>query len=777
MNIKKFRKDVRGAALVYVIVAAAIIILLGAATTATAYVNLKATQIQEQSNNNFYNADTIMNAVVGGLESDISKAYETAYTQIITNLNTYESMAVAQKDFDTIFINELDFLLNDGEEFFESFYSVKHIQDYVQNVFSDDVRYTISALNGNNYIDSTDEGIILRNLHITYEDDSGYYDEIITDVKIAIPRFDPEMVISTPQVTLDAFIIDDGLEISADRGLTINGDTYINERESDKSAILLKARSFLSVVTPKELVAGGFIKTENDQAKIIFQGNAENDPTYEKNTIWTENIDLGRYSQLDVYGQLNVHDDLEINGSYSKVKLAGAYWGYGVSNNKADDSSAINVNGAHAELNLQELTRLMIGGSAYLSASTLPTGNDGYSNLSDLQMGEAFSVKSNQIAYLVDDKEFTDSLNVVSFVSNPMSYDQYKKLIDNNGGTKEAAMNKIANAAVLNYDGKGDRSYASYGATVMPVFSSRDNGTVYLYLNFAKSEDASKFFTAAYKGDTLLSQRLRTYAAQYLSQLTLSKDTTLFINENYVSSLLELYTKDNLPTIHPTETNKNGQDGLGYDEYGKPSNVTQAEWDNMLSEAMQTKYIEYFGDGTPEGSGAKYKITYAKTINEAKLREFIQNATIAKTDHHTDDKIQLITNGVVLTGTANEKAIVVDNHGKDIFKLGSGSGLVVVTGDIEITGNWTGTIIVGGRAYCTEGTMNSPIKLKIDNNVVNNVAPLYFSWQDGESLRSMSVFNIFVGYENFSVNNATNNEGINADMISNCITFTNWNRY
>ena len=47
MNIKKFYKDVSGAALVYVVLASSIIVLLGAATTVTAYANLKAGVTEE----------------------------------------------------------------------------------------------------------------------------------------------------------------------------------------------------------------------------------------------------------------------------------------------------------------------------------------------------------------------------------------------------------------------------------------------------------------------------------------------------------------------------------------------------------------------------------------------------------------------------------------------------------------------------------------------------------------------------------------------------------
>jgi hypothetical protein len=449
MNIKRFKKDVRGAALVYVIVAAAIILLLGAATTATAYANLRATQIQEKSDNNFYSADTVMNAIVGGLESDISIAYERAYIQVITQINTYVSDEAANEDFRIRYLNELNSILNDEAESFAFYYSTSHIMGYVEDIFSDDVRYTVTALNGNNYLDVTDEGIVLRNLHVTYEDDNGYFDEISTDIKIAVPQVD--LSLPLPETALDSIVIDDGLEMETGTGLIITGNTYINERESDSiyladneeknNAILLQLGSSLEIRTPMELIAGGLIKT-NSNTNLILQGTDET--LKDENSIWTENFDFGRVTNAFISGKIYVYDDLGINGSLCDVKLSGRYYGYSKSNTNADHSSAINVNGAQTQLDIEELDRLVLGGSSYISTSTVTS--DSYENDSDIQTGESLSVKSNQIAYLVDDTEFSDT-DVPGFVSNPMSYQQYEDMLVDNGGWANV-VSKIVNADV-----------------------------------------------------------------------------------------------------------------------------------------------------------------------------------------------------------------------------------------------------------------------------------------------------------------------------------------
>jgi hypothetical protein len=802
MNIKSFRKDVRGAALVYVIVAAAIILLLGAATTATAYANLRATQIQEQSDNNFYSADTVMNAIVSGLESDVSIAYEYAYTHVMTRADLYASEEEAVEDFKQTYLTKLDSLLNDGADSFKFYYSTSHLMSYVESVFSDDIRYTISALNGNNYIDVLDNGIVLRNLHVTYENDNGYYDEITTDVKMTIPEFawggGP-----TPVRGVSDIIIDDGLEIEAGAGLVINGDVYINEREADsaylvdedeaRNAILLNDGTHLTIATPTELIAGGLIKTKTSTT-LTLKGVDGASKT--GNKIWTENFDLGRYTQAFIGGQAYVYDDLGVNGTGCDVVLSGEYYGYNRADNNADESSAININGAQTKLDIEALDILILGGSSYVSATTV-NPIVGTNNTTDVQTGEAISVKSNQIAYLVDDFEFSNK-EIRGFVSNPMSYAQYESMCEKNGGWSNVA-SKLATAPVLDYSAT-KKSYMDYGATVVRVFSSHDQGTVYLYLNFTDPNQAAEFFVDAYKGDSLLSQRLRTYAAQYITNLKLNADTSLLVNQNYINAAITLYTNENLPQIYP---------GADWDNDGKPDYAQDTDGDGVADyepdglgygknqPAVSDEVLElyrnmYLGEDTDEDNdGKKYEKRYNRMINQDQLKKFIERATSAQTYVHnnTNNNIEVISVngvsvGVAIDGTNGHRAILIDNRDKVdsegnpiVYQIGNGSGIVIASGDVEIVGDWTGSIIIGGRVYCVGGTQATPVSLNVDHNVSASVTPLYFMYQVGDEVQSMSVMNVFIGCENMRGETATQNSGINADMVSNCITFTNWNRY
>ena len=769
MSIKKLKKDVRGAALVYVIVAAAIIILLGAATTATAYVNLRATQLQEKSDNNFYSADAIMNAIISGLEGDISRSCTVAYAQSLESLHKSSSeselIAIEEKfksDFKTAF-KELMAYKEDGDDKaenpFNKFYSIEKLQEYAQEVYGNNPRYTVTALNGNSYMDETSEGFILRNLHVTYENDSGYYDEILTDVRISVPQFDPELIDVSNLKISGGFVVDDGLEVLLGKGLQINGDAYINEHDETHNAILLQNESSLAIISPTELIAGGLIETING-ASLTLKGTSE---LKDSNLVWVHDFNLGRNTTTELIGQIFVYDDLEINGSYAEVKLAGEYYGYSRSSTLADESSSININGGHTTLDISELDMLVLAGSSYLSTTTIDPAPGYEASNTDMQLGEALSVKSNQIAYFVDPTEFSES-DIIGFKTNPMTVKEYNDMC-----AKNVNESQVFNT-MLNKQLTYGKSYAQFGATIKKVYSARDNntegGTVYLYLEFADVDKASDFFVTVYKGNTLLSQRLRTYAAEYIKNLKFNKDTELLVNQNYINSLIDLYssyTENNLPTILP---------GLGYDK-NQPNQTTM----NELLDNIKTTYLD---DGTPTGNGEKYKVMYSKLINQSMLADFVKNATTQEliAEDNTNNNIEIVDDGVVLKGTNGSIAVIVDNKESGVpYELGSGSGIAIISGDAYITGDWLGTIIIGGRAYVTEGLKNAPLNITVDTMVINSVTPLYYTYKEGDVEKSISILNLFVGCENVKVNNATSDHGINADMISNCITFTNWENY
>lgn len=767
MSIKKFLKDKGGAAIIYVVVAAAIIILLGAATTTTAYVNLKATQVEKNSENNFYSADAIMNLITAGFERDMSIAYDAAVTEFMAR-PSYAQMTPDEQwnAFSDLFLYHLldqGLTLEDSSnrDFANVYYNLEHLQNYVRfslatsAINRDDLRYTITAVNGGNYIDKIDKGIILRNLHVTYESDTGYFDEITTDVKITTPK--PPS--PTPDDEFDTIMLfHEGIEVNSTKGVIVRGDAYVGANNKG-NALLLNDGSSLEIMSPMEAAIKGEIQTIQNNRLILRSSNITSSEEDRANKIYTENINIGKSTIASIIGRIYVLDDLEINGSNSNVTLKGDYWGYSNGNTQASDSSAINVNGANTKLNITELNSLTLAGASYIDVHVIDSGSYD-KNTGELTMGEAFSVKSNQIAYLVDDKEFTTRDapaygKVNNFVSNPMSKAQYDKLIN---GTNWESVEAAILGAPLSYG----KSYSQFGVQgIKKVY--RQDGTIHLYLEFKNATSASNFFTTIYKGNGLMSQRLRAYAAEYISLLEINPNSELYVSENYIDPSVMLYTEAKI-----------FNDGFNYGKNTINTNSMKA-----LCDSLNT---EYFGSADNSIEGIKNKNTFDKIVDVARLQQFISQATTAKTDSHTNTKITTIkqknTNGVIIQGSTDAKAIVIDNAESDKpYVIEGGSGVIICTGDLEIKGDWIGAILCGGRTYIIGGTKEVPINITFDSKTIADTLSLYYvTGKNDTDRQAHGVMQILKKYTQYEVNDATKGEGTDDDRINTNLTFTNWDR-
>lgn len=769
MSIKKFLKDKGGAAIIYVVVAAAIIILLGAATTTTAYVNLKATQVEKNSENNFYNADAIMNLITAGFERDMSVAYDAALTEYLARPE-YNNMTADEQweRFSELFLSNLldqGLTLEDSanRDFANVYYNLEHIQDYVRfslatsAVNRDDLRYTITAVNGGNYIDKIDKGLILRNLHITYESDTGYFDEITTDVKITTPK--------PPHRYGDSFttimLFHEGIEVNSTKGAVVRGDAWVGA-DNKGNALLLQDSSSLEIMSPVEAALKGEIKTVQNNRLTLRSSNTGGSAEDWANKIYTENINIGKSAVVSILGRIYVLDDLEVNGSNSDVTMKGDYWGYSNGNTKASDSSAININGANTTMDITGLNSLTLAGASYIDVHVIDSGSYD-KNTGELAMGEAFSVKSNQVAYLVDDKEFTTigapAYNKVrNFVSNPMSKAQYDNMTKNINKTWDDVQTAILNAP-LSYNNK---SYKDFGATaIKKVF--RQDGTVHLYLEFKDPASAANFFTTVYKGNGLMSQRVRAYAAEYISLLEINSSSELYVNENYIDPSVMLYTEAKI-----------FDDGFNYSKNTVDKNGMIALC-NGLKE-------EYLGNKNTGIEGIKDKNTFDDIVDTALVKTFIAQATTAKTDSHTNTRITTIkqkdTTGVILQGSTDAKAIIIDNAESDTpYVIEGGSGVIICTGDLEIKGDWLGTILCGGRTYIIGGTKEVPINITYDTKTITDTLSLYYvTGKDDTDRKAHGVMQVLHDYKQYEVNDATKGEGTNDDRINTNLTFTNWDR-
>ena len=79
--MNKFRKDERGSSLVMTIIAATFISLLAVAVISMTVTNIKLKQAQKKSQTNFYNADSIVDAIKAGVEIRQPEMHMKVYMQ------------------------------------------------------------------------------------------------------------------------------------------------------------------------------------------------------------------------------------------------------------------------------------------------------------------------------------------------------------------------------------------------------------------------------------------------------------------------------------------------------------------------------------------------------------------------------------------------------------------------------------------------------------------------------------------------------------------------
>lgn len=828
-KLKQLKEDKSGAALVYVLVTAAMLILLGAATTSVAYANLKATQIQKEADNNFYSADGIVNSIVGGLAEVASIAYEDAYNEILASITEYDTTAALNAQFKETYLTKLKALLEDPKVVDESVpgvrYSVDLLKGYAEQTYPGSFAFTVDAVGGGNYIDDYAEGIVLRNLHVLYEDDNGYYDEIITDIKMETP--DPGLKSLPPNEDYfnALFIVGDGLDIAANKGANVYGDVYVEKHDTEKdgveagNALTVSNGAVFGVFPSSEAVFSGNTQVR-DRAMLSFEnwdenqradegGGGEGHETETKTAsyFWTENIETKRSSQLSLDGNIFVYDDLEVNGPYSKITLAGSYYGFSTSKTESSQSSSININGAHTEIDLLGLNNMVLAGTSYIGTSKVQNDailRPGTSKI-DIQTGEAFSVKSNQIAYLVDEREWKTTgptNNINAFVSNPMSYVQYSSMITANAleGLTEDAIWETISAKIINRPltcfGAANYSYASFGSCkAVAIFSPYDGdkngqqGTVYIYVKYDNPDDASRFFSTLSKTNAEAALRMRTYAEQYISKLSISPETQFLVQSNFFNPEYEpakdangnyVYSDTATEGIDINDINgfADAQNSLGYTilggQMGSPESIAYRTTIGQIITQAQRRY------GTPENPGASNKFEFDDLISESMIQDFITNAHSGQTELNNEIEIDTEKDvngtivGVSIKGSTEARAYIIDNKGKGAFKVSDNQGLVIATGDVILDKDFIGSINCGGTLKLEGGTMQSPITVQYDQTVVSSVLYLYYKY--GTPLRQMAVINVYKAYVDYEVNE-TAQEVNNDDMIKNSIHFSNWIKY
>ena len=112
--------------------------------------------------------------------------------------------------------------------------------------------------------------------------------------------------------------------------------------------------------------------------------------------------------------------------------------------------------------------------------------------------------------------------------------------------------------------------------------------------------------------------------------------------------------------------------------------------------------------------------------------------------------------------------IAVDNRGKDAYTVPAGiTGIVLATGDVNVTSDFSGVIICDGQLKILNNAT-----LTADTEAVGTALRLSCQTTDAEGNPAEFVFfNFFKGGENYALGDS---ETDNLNDVRNCIAYENW---
>ena len=730
------RNDNRGSSILMVILVAAGIGVMAAIALWVSLRNVQMKTTDAEIKESFYSAEGVLEQVKAGVKEKAEAAYKEAVTKDLENFAKYGNSSQTPAGAASSTVSEKarraeDFKRNFKDTFKRSIdrgssgeYNIKSISNLVDQSLLNSPTYpyaVVSAMNGGfsrdeGIVKDEDDKLVLKGIKVRYVSEDEQVSEIVTDITVAVPK--PDVVSATSDLDLFEYAI------IGDKGVDIKGSVYAGFSDSlNKQAFVAKSSTNVGLYD-KTLIANGTVNVANN-ASLKASPNQK---------IWAGGIllDGGR---AELTGASYVADDLTLSGVRSSAKISGTYKGYGNDKNVAGSSSAIIINGKDSSIDMSGAKEVALAGYSYIA-----TGNeklrDRYSqgnanNNVDIKMGESIAVKGNQIAYLMPGEWIgTDSNKESKFGHNPLSYDEYKRLINerDSSGKNYVLVDTKARAY------KTGKTFEDYGVTksdldanytkifVQPITGISSDGLVYFYVNLPQDK-AARYFSDFYAADKNRAEELKKHTDFYTGTIKSAAEANIKTVGNYT-----LY--DNDLVVLPGKTST-------IDNTGKFIKTFRALCTNLTTKVK---------------AGQKENEVFNNIINEAVLRGYLAGVV----------KKEVSVNGV--------KAVITSGY----YEYNGSSGdvrLIVALGDVRVSKTFTGTIIANGKV-----TVNSAGEIKSDDSgIIKNLIsePLTAGGSD-------YFYKVFRDGEAFAASGSTvSGNDLFADGsvdLSKLVSYSNWKK-
>ena len=736
------RNDNRGSSILMVILVAAGIGVMAAIALWVSLRNVQMKTTDAEIKESFYSAEGVLEQVKAGVKEKAEAAYKEAVTKDLENFAKYNNSSQTPAGAASSTVSEKarraeDFKRNFKDTFKRSIdrgtageYNIKSISNLVDQSLLNSPTYpyaVVSAMNGGfsrdeGIVKDEDDKLVLKGIKVRYVSEDEQVSEIVTDITVAVPK--PDVVSGTSDLDLFEYAIigDKGVEVIAGN-VDIKGSVYAGFSDAlDKQAFVTKANTNVGLYD-KTLIANGTVNVANN-ASLKASPNQK---------IWAGGIllDGGR---AELTGASYVADDLTLSGERSSAKISGTYKGYGNDKNVAGSSSAIIINGKDSSIDMSGAKEVALAGYSYIATGNerLRANSTGEArNNKDIKMGESIAVKGNQIAYLMPGEWIgTDSNKESKFGHNPLSYDEYKKLLNerDSSGKNYVLVDTKARAY------KTGKTFEDYGVTksdldanytkifVRPITGISSDGLVYFYVNLPQDK-AARYFSDFYAADKNRAEELKKHTDYYTGTIKSAAEANIKTVGNYT-----LY--DNDLVVLPGKTST-------IDNTGKFIKTFRALCTNLTTKVK---------------AGQRENEVFSNIINESVLRGYLAGVV----------KKEVSVNGV--------KAVITSGD----YEYNSHSGdvrLIVAEKNVRVSKTFTGTIIARGKV-----TVNSAGEIKSDDSgIIKNLIsePLTAGGSD-------YFYKVFRDGEAFAASGSTaSGNDLFADGsvdLSKLVSYSNWKK-
>ncbi|MBR6152244.1 MAG: hypothetical protein IKQ25_13265 [Lachnospiraceae bacterium] len=746
------RKDNRGASLIAVLISLAVVSVMGIIIAQITVTNIQMKEVERQSKTNFYDAERVMDDLTSGLNGFAATAMETAYNDMLGQYRKVTAEgATAKEIFARKYLDNMKDVFDAGvtgkeplsrmisgttkPAYTRGYYSIAKVKsalskDFTGTEYTDDQRdefVKIAAPDAGApdcaayyHVDYENMQFILEGIKVSVKDKNGNIVNIMTDLVFHVPEINIDGSNLVKEFMRYSLIADTQISVGS-TGINVDGNVYAGHE-----GIVATGNSQANF-TGKKIITRGDI-TVMSKGQLNFGRVSDLTNTQ----IWAENIKTERTPgvaatsdnrpKLGLYGYTFVSDDLELNGAYDEVKIAGDYYGYNFQKNynekvldlqNAEYSSAVVINGKEINLDLTGIKTLMIAGRTFIGRNT------GTVNAQDIAMGESLAVRSNQIAYYVP-QGCVDAFN-----SGDVAL--FNSLYEEHSGVPNVYSYLVAS-----------EPFTTFYYKTLDVAPE-----VIYYLNFASDQKANDFYVKYYNNRKGL---MNAFAENYLhaDALKLNNDVALLLQ----GALLY----------------RNGSTGK-LDTWSRPIDANLWGYDKHYYKFAGTHALMYKALATTlEDKTTGLTLADARLVDDVDNRMFqylidetALNALVTSSEATgTDQYVVAYTDPEGAISGTKLLAIVKGDYEVDSVYDG---GLVIATGNVRVnSASFSGTIIAKGIiSFATNAGVSSDEILvsQIISQDVRKTIPKFATIFKGyeaaaDSVMSTATINKYLAYENWT---------------------------